>query len=201
MHLFSQCLSIDCSPVWGSAAECHLQLLERQVYSMVRLCPDQSFLSLCRRRHVDGLCMLCLSCFETTPNVQLKDVLDVISLFLELDTWCGFEAAKTAPWTSRGLHHFGKFLEPSDEWADRGCCWILMRWHSWEFLAHHEWAPEICRAQIWIFKFQHFRCLSDILATRPKYSYCIFLKGLCSVSVCWILKNVLCSMACVFYRF
>ena len=32
------------SPVWGSAAECHLQLLERQVYSVSRLCPDQSFL-------------------------------------------------------------------------------------------------------------------------------------------------------------
>ena len=28
-----------CSPVWGSAAEC--QLLERQVYSVARLCPDQ----------------------------------------------------------------------------------------------------------------------------------------------------------------
>ena len=32
-----------------------------------------------------------------------------------LDTWSGFEAAKTAPWPSRGLHHCGKFLEPSDE--------------------------------------------------------------------------------------
>ena len=31
------------------------------------------------------------------------------------DTWSGFEAAKTAPWPSRGQHHFGKFLEPSDE--------------------------------------------------------------------------------------
>ena len=31
-----------------------------------------------------------------------------------LDTWSGFEAAKTAPWQSRGLHT-GKFLEPSDE--------------------------------------------------------------------------------------
>ena len=29
-----------CSPVWGSAAECHLQLLERQVYSVARLFPD-----------------------------------------------------------------------------------------------------------------------------------------------------------------
>ena len=31
-----------CSPVWGSAAECRLQLLERQVYSVARLCLDQS---------------------------------------------------------------------------------------------------------------------------------------------------------------
>ena len=28
------------------------------------------------------------------------------------DTWSGFEAAKTAPWPSLGLYHFGKFLEP-----------------------------------------------------------------------------------------
>ena len=33
-----------CSPVWESAAESHLQLLERQVYSVVRLCPHQTFL-------------------------------------------------------------------------------------------------------------------------------------------------------------
>ena len=47
-----------CSPVWGSAAECHLQLLERQVYAVARLCPDQTFLSLCPRRHIGALCML-----------------------------------------------------------------------------------------------------------------------------------------------
>ena len=46
------------SPVCESAAECHLQLLERQVYSVARLCPDQSFLSLCHRRRVAGLSML-----------------------------------------------------------------------------------------------------------------------------------------------
>ena len=44
-----------------------------------------------------------------------------------LDTWSGFEAAKTAPWPSQGLHHFGKFLEPSDEWAgDKvGHFWLI----------------------------------------------------------------------------
>ena len=47
-----------CSPVWGSAAECHLKFLERQVYAVARLCPDQTFLSLCHRRHIDAQCML-----------------------------------------------------------------------------------------------------------------------------------------------
>ena len=55
-----------------------------------------------------------------------------------LDPWSGFEAAKTAPWPSRGL----QFLEPSDEWAGRGCYCVLMRWHSWAFLADQEWAQE-----------------------------------------------------------
>ena len=47
-----------CSPVWGTAAECHFQLLERQVYSVARLFPDQTFLSWCHRCHVATLCML-----------------------------------------------------------------------------------------------------------------------------------------------
>ena len=47
-----------CSPVWGSAAECHFQILERQVYLVARLCPDQSFLTLCHRHNVAGFIML-----------------------------------------------------------------------------------------------------------------------------------------------
>ena len=47
-----------CSPVWGSAAECYLQLHERHVYSVTRLYPAQGFLSLCHRRRVAGLSML-----------------------------------------------------------------------------------------------------------------------------------------------
>ena len=46
-----------CSSVWGSAAEC-LPLLERQVYLVAGLCPDQSIMLLCRQHHVDGLRML-----------------------------------------------------------------------------------------------------------------------------------------------
>ena len=45
-------------PVLGSAAACHLQLLERQAYSVARHCPDHSFLSLSHRCLVAGLSML-----------------------------------------------------------------------------------------------------------------------------------------------
>ena len=43
--------------MWGSADECHPQLLERKVYSVDKLCSDQSFLS-CHRRNVAGLSTL-----------------------------------------------------------------------------------------------------------------------------------------------
>ena len=47
-----------CSPVWGSAAACCRLLLDHQVYSVARPCPDQTFLSFCHQRHVAALCML-----------------------------------------------------------------------------------------------------------------------------------------------
>ena len=46
------------SPVWESAAECYLHILERQVYLLARLFPDQTLFLLCHRRHVAALCML-----------------------------------------------------------------------------------------------------------------------------------------------
>ena len=69
-----------CSPRWGSAVECHLQLVERQVYSVAGLCPDQTFL-LCHRRHVAALCMLykvnsnsnhCLFCELPSASVRVR---------------------------------------------------------------------------------------------------------------------------------
>ena len=71
-----------------------------------------------------------------------------IALLGYLYTWSGFEEAKTAPWPSQGLHRFAKFLEPSYELADRGCCCFLLRWHGCAFWAHQETALEICLAQI-----------------------------------------------------
>ena len=40
-----------CFPMWESDADGLLQLREREVYSVARLCPDRSFL-LCHRRRV-----------------------------------------------------------------------------------------------------------------------------------------------------
>ena len=37
-----------------------------------------------------------------------------------------------------------------------------------------------------------------VVQPRPKYSYSILLKGLCWVSVCWILNNALCSLPWMF---
>ena len=56
-----------CSPVWGSAAECHLQLPERQVYSVAQLCPDQTFSSFC---HIAKLCRL----YKVNFNSNLRFV-------------------------------------------------------------------------------------------------------------------------------
>ena len=44
-----------CSPVgvWGSATECHLQPAPMcEVYSVARICPDKSLLSLCHLRNL-----------------------------------------------------------------------------------------------------------------------------------------------------
>ena len=40
-----------------------------------------------------------------------------------------------------------------------------------------------------------------VVQPRPKYIYCILLKGLCWVSVCWILNSALCSMSLMFSGF
>ena len=61
-------------------AECHFQLLERQVYSVARLCPDQSFWSVFHRGNVATLCLLytvnsnsnhCL--FSELPSASVRD--------------------------------------------------------------------------------------------------------------------------------
>ena len=96
------------------------------------------------------------------------------SFYTYLDTWSGFEAAKTAPWPSRGLHHFGKFLGSSDEWAGRGCCFNLMRWH----VVGHFWLirNELQRLVELKFEFYSFNTFDvshifweRVVQPKPKY--------------------------------
>ena len=74
-----------------------------------------------------------------------------------------------------------------------GHFWLITQW----------WAPEICLAQIYnLNTFDVSQIFwQRVIQTRPKYSYCIFLKGLFWVSVCWILNNAMCSMSWVFSGF
>ena len=58
-----------CSPVWLLTAECHTQLFERLVYSVVEFFPNQSFLLLCHRRHVAGLYVCCSRLIQTQVTV------------------------------------------------------------------------------------------------------------------------------------
>ena len=101
-----------------------------------------------------NVCIIFLFLLTKSPEVIRS--LSTRSLLTRSDTWilgvnC-IEAAKPASWPSLGLHHLGKFLEPSDEIAGRGCCCflvgLLLWWHSWAFGAHQEWALETWRTQI-----------------------------------------------------
>ena len=50
-----------CSPVWGSAAECHLQLLEPQVYSVLeKICETYSRAPVSCRCDIDVMLLLCV---------------------------------------------------------------------------------------------------------------------------------------------
>ena len=72
-----------CSSVWGSAAKCHLQLLDRQAYSVVRLCPDQTFC-----RFIDVMLLHCVCCtmlIRTLIIIELQHSVSFLLLLLEFD--------------------------------------------------------------------------------------------------------------------
>ena len=76
---------------------------------------------------------------------------------------------------------------------------------TWAFLVNQELVLEVCRAKIYFFTFYTFDVseifCKRVVQPRSKYSYCIFLKELCLVSVCWILNNALAvfHVLCVFW--
>ena len=86
---------------------------------------------------------------------ELVSVIIITCSWILLDTWMlGVVSKQPRQLHDRvGYSTTGKFLDPSDEWAGRGCYCFLMLCHSWAFLTDQEWAPKTCRAQIWIFQF------------------------------------------------
>ena len=50
--------------------------------------------------------MLTKKKFKSSGNT----VYQICNNLLTADTYSGFEAAKTVPWPSQGLHHLGEFL-------------------------------------------------------------------------------------------
>ena len=122
-----------------------------------------------------------------------------------LDTLSGLEAAKTAPWPSRDSTTLVNSLSPQmselveDAIASR--CGDIVG-HFW--LIRNE-LQKFVELKFEFFSFNTFDVSQifwqRVVQPRPKYSYCIFLKGLCWVSDCWILNNALCSMSWVFSGF
>ena len=53
--------------------------------------------------------------FDMLPYYEISEGMNFKTVLGYLLTWSIFEAAKTAPWPTRGLYDFGKFLDPSDE--------------------------------------------------------------------------------------
>ena len=128
-----------------------------------------------------------------------------------LDTWSGFEPAKTA---SSGSWIHGRVVDSTivvnslspqmSELVDDAIA-------SWcGDIVGHFWlirngVEKLVELKFDFFSFNTFD-VSEIfwqrvVQPRPKYSYCILLKGLSWVSVCWILNNALCSMSWMFSGF
>ena len=113
------------SLVWGSAAKCHLQLLERLVYSVARLFLDQSFLSLCYLRRVVELIMLykvnsnsnhCL--FSELPSaVQRANILSG-----RTDSAFGwhYEGRTFDPYSLQQVLRFVASIAPCNTWSSGG---------------------------------------------------------------------------------
>ena len=100
--------------------------------------------------------------------------------------------------------HDNKFLIGRSELVEdaiASCCGDIV-WYFW--LIRNE-LQKLVEFKFEFFSFNTFHVSQiywqRVLQSRPKYGYCILLKGLCWVSVCWKLNNALCSVSWVFSGF
>ena len=73
-----------CPPVWDAAAECHLPLLELQVYSVDRLC----LIKLSCRCVIDVILLCCVYC---TRLIQIRIIVCLVSFYLLLSEFDIYE--------------------------------------------------------------------------------------------------------------
>ena len=123
------------------------------------------------------------------PNIHISII------YLEhLQRFRNSQASKVRWFLNIENHHCCRFHELNYETADQGCCCFLPWWHSWAILAQKELVSEICPAHIKFFTVLTFLISLRYLGRVHKQSsnnYCIYMKGLCWVSVCWLLYNTL----------
>ena len=106
------------------------------------------------------------------------------------------------PW---GLHHFGKFLEPSDEWAGRGCCCFMIRWHivghfSWSGMSARNLSSSNLNFSVLTLSMS-LRYFGNELYNRGPNIVIAFSLGDCSGFVRWRLTNARCYISWVFSGF
>ena len=136
-----------CSLVWGSAAECPLQLLERQVYLVAWLCPDPRFLSLCQRHRINGLSMWykvnsdsnhCLFCELPSASTRVRHTRAAVEVHpLE------FEVARCR--TSQFARPF--LTTQVRMWNFPALCFTLDRWMGSRVQSTFGCTPELCFLQ------------------------------------------------------
>ena len=101
---------------------------------------------------------------------------------LSWNAWSCFEAVKPAPWKSRWLRRCCRFLEPSNDIADPGCCYFFPRCHFW---AHQEWELDffyhcnrkVMRSSVLTLSTSQIS-RQRVVPRSNKNSNCIFLEGI-----------------------
>ena len=156
---------VHCSLVCGSAASCHLQLLERQVRSVQRLWSDLILAPLDHRRIVDGLCML----YKVYYNSIHCLYGELHFLLIVWHTRAAVEAHRfelDVPETQPPNATFPDWLRSCMEWYTWCCVWVWFVWwvkgSRQQLVAVLSWfslfcGVGACNAIIYkIFVFSHF---------------------------------------------
>ena len=105
-----------------------------------------------------------------------------------LDTWSGIEAAKTAPWPSLGPTTLVNSMSPqmSELVEDASAYWCDVKVGQFGLIRNE--LQKLVEHKFEFFSFNIFDVSQifwqRVAQPRPKYSFCILLKGLCWITRC-----------------